>query len=126
MVGDIIVLKSGIKIPADCIVLEGFSISIDESSLTGESKAMVKVTIDESVTRRNQLLAKKPKEIKHHDLPSPVVLAGTKVLNGSGKMLVINVGKNSAIGNINELFDSGEDELTPLQLKFEKIAKDIA
>ena len=33
---------------------------------------------------------------------------------------------NSAIGNINELFDSGEDELTPLQLKFEKIAKDIA
>ena len=126
LVGDIIVLKSGIEIPADCLLIEGFSVSIDESSLTGESKPMAKVTVEESVTKKNQLLAKKPKEIKHHDLPSSIVLAGTKVLNGNGKMLVINVGKNSAIGKINELVGSGEEELTPLQLKLEKIARDIA
>ena len=120
IVGDIVILKSGIEIPADCLLLEGFSISIEESSLTGESKPMTKVPVEKCVIKRNQLLEKHPKKIKSHDLPSAVVLAGTKVLNGNGKMLVINVGKNSAIGKINELFNSREDELTPLQLKLTK------
>lgn len=127
MVGDIIILKSGIEVPADALLVEGFSVQIDESSVTGESKPMSKVLQEECVTKRDALLAKSGGQpLKSHDLPSALILAGTKVLNGSGKMLVINVGKHSAIGKINELVDSGEDELTPLQLKLEKIARDIS
>ena len=40
-------------------------------------------------------------------------------------MLVVNVGKNSAIGKIQEIITSGEDHMTPLQLKLEGIARDI-
>ena len=42
-----------------------------------------------------------------------MLLAGTKVLTGTGKILIINVGKNSAIGKIEDLIAS-EEELTPL------------
>ena len=59
-------------------------------------------------------------------MPSNVILAGTKVLTGTGKIIIINVGRNSAIGKIQELITSGEDELTPLQLKLEKLARDIS
>lgn len=59
-------------------------------------------------------------------MPSNVILAGTKVMTGTGKMIIINVGSNSAIGKIKDLITQGEDELTPLQLKLEKIARDIS
>jgi len=129
LVGDILILKSGMEVPADCVFIEGFSIQIDESSVTGESKAMNKFSPAECVAKRDVLLtkAKTSGKFNSHDVPSSVILAGTKVLNGSGKCIVINVGKNSAIGKINELVGSGEeDELTPLQLKLEKLARDIA
>lgn len=38
--------------------------------------------------------------MSHDDLPSPVILSGTRVLSGTGKMIVTNVGENSAIGLI--------------------------
>jgi Ca2+ transporting ATPase len=127
MVGDIIILKSGIEVPTDCILVEGFSVQIDESSVTGESKPMNKFTHAECLAKRDALLAKHPNGLNSHDAPSSVILSGTKILNGNGKMVVINVGKYSAIGKINELVNSGkEDELTPLQLKLEKLARDIA
>ena len=127
MVGDIVILKSGIESPADCVLVEGFSVQIDESSVTGESKPMSKFPHADCVAKRDALLAKHPEGLSSHDAPSSVVLSGTKILNGNGKMIVINVGKYSAIGKINELVNSGEDdELTPLQLKLEKLARDIA
>jgi magnesium-transporting ATPase (P-type) len=63
-------------------------------------------------------------KISHHAIPSVVIMAGTKVLSGSGKMVVINVGPNSSIGKIKAILVS-EDEMTPLQMKLEKIARDI-
>jgi magnesium-transporting ATPase (P-type) len=64
-------------------------------------------------------------KMQHYEVPSPVVLSGTKIVNGAGVMLVINVGKNSSIGKINEIVEGEEEELTPLQMKLEKIARDI-
>lgn len=64
-------------------------------------------------------------KLKHHDIPSVILMAGTKVLTGNGTMIVINVGKYSSIGKIQEILTSGGEELTPLQLKLEKIARDI-
>ena len=42
------------------------------------------------------------------------MLSGSRVLNGEGKMLIIAVGKLSAIGKIQELLSSGEETATPL------------
>lgn len=125
-VGDLVIIKSGMENPGDCIVVEGFSIQVDESSMTGESKAMQKEPLENCVAKKEAILQKNPnKKLEAHEIPSPVILAGTKILNGSGKMIVICVGKYSTIGKINEIIESSEDELTPLQLKLEKIARDI-
>jgi len=127
LVGDILLVKSGMENPADAILIEGFSIQMDESSVTGESKAMTKLSLAECVTRLNQARAKHGNgPLAAHEVPSPVILAGTKVVNGTGRMLIINVGKYSAIGKIKEIVESGEEELTPLQMKLENIARDIS
>jgi magnesium-transporting ATPase (P-type) len=75
--------------------------------------------------KKIELEKKGIEHLSHHSIPTPVVLSGTKVLTGTGSMVVINVGKNSAIGKIQEIITSGEDDLTPLQLKLEGIARDI-
>lgn len=124
-VGDLIIIKSGMEVPGDGIVIDGFSISVDESSMTGESKPMNKEHLEACMVRRQALLDKGITKFGLHDLPSPVMLAGTKILNGSGKMIIICVGKHSTIGKINEIIESSEGELTPLQMKLEKIARDI-
>ena len=124
-VGDLIIIKSGMEIPGDGIVIDGFSIQMDESSMTGESKAMVKEHLESCITKRESLIKKGATKFGLHEIPSPVILAGTRVLNGSGKMIIIAVGKHSTIGKINEIIESSEGELTPLQLKLEKIARDI-
>ncbi|MCP5019832.1 MAG: HAD-IC family P-type ATPase [Ketobacter sp.] len=124
--GDVIKLKSGMEIAGDGVVIEGFSLAIDESSMTGETKKMNKNTLEYCRKKVKQMRAKKGVEkLGHHDVPSPVLLAGTKVLTGTGSMVVITVGPNSSIGKIKEIMSSGEDELTPLQMKLEKIARDI-
>ena len=92
--------------------------------MTGETKPMKKDSIERCMKRLKE--AREAGEtIGLHDLPSTVVLSGTKVLNGSGKMIVINVGANSSIGKIQQLISSGEEELTPLQLKLEQISREI-
>jgi magnesium-transporting ATPase (P-type) len=60
-----------------------------------------------------------------HEVPSPIMLSGSKVLSGEGKMVIIAVGKLSAIGKIQNLLGNDEDIPTPLQLKLETIAEDI-
>lgn len=127
LVGDIVLVKSGMENPADAVLVEGFSIKMDESSVTGESKAMTKLTLSECLAKKQQAFAKLGGDrLAAHEVASPVILAGTKVVDGTGRMLILNVGKYSAIGKIKEIVDSGEDELTPLQMKLEKIARDIS
>lgn len=54
-----------------------------------------------------------------------MMLSGTKVLTGEGKMMVLVVGANSCIGKIRALLDQEEEYMTPLQSKLELLAKDI-
>lgn len=124
VVGDLVLLKQGMEVAGDGIVLEGYTLQMDESSMTGETKPMTKDSVDKCL-KKQQELVQQHKEIQIHDLPSPVILSGTRVLNGSGSMIVINVGANSSIGKIQQLISSGEEELTPLQLKLEKIAREV-
>ncbi|RDY05350.1 putative calcium-transporting ATPase 11, plasma membrane-type, partial [Mucuna pruriens] len=98
VVGDIVHLSTGDQVPADGIYISGYSLVIDESSLTGESEP---VNIEEK---------------------RPFLLSGTKVQDGQGKMIVTTVGMRTEWGKLMEtLSDGGEDE-TPLQVKLNGVA----
>jgi Ca2+ transporting ATPase len=64
--------------------------------------------------------------MKAHSIPSPIMMSGTKIVSGTGFMLVITVGKYSVMGKIQEkILDKEDKEGTPLEQKLEKIANDI-
>uniref|UniRef100_A0A8C6PEN0 Calcium-transporting ATPase n=1 Tax=Nothobranchius furzeri TaxID=105023 RepID=A0A8C6PEN0_NOTFU len=85
VVGDIAQIKYGDLLPADGILIQGNDLKIDESSQTGESDH-VKKSLDKD----------------------PMLLSGTHVMEGSGKMLVTAVGVNSQTGIIFALIGSRE------------------
>ncbi|XP_053150609.1 plasma membrane calcium-transporting ATPase 2 isoform X12 [Hemicordylus capensis] len=87
VVGDIAQVKYGDLLPADGVFIQGNDLKIDESSLTGESD-QVRKSVDKD----------------------PMLLSGTHVMEGSGRMLVTAVGVNSQTGIIFTLLGAGEEE----------------
>ncbi|KAE8611735.1 hypothetical protein XENTR_v10012578 [Xenopus tropicalis] len=87
VVGDIAQVKYGDLLPTDGIFIQGNDLKIDESSLTGESD-QVRKSVDKD----------------------PMLLSGTHVMEGSGRMLVTAVGVNSQTGIIFTLLGASEAE----------------
>ncbi|XP_071624748.1 plasma membrane calcium-transporting ATPase 4 isoform X6 [Heliangelus exortis] len=87
VVGDIAQIKYGDLLPADGILIQGNDLKIDESSLTGESD-QVKKSLEKD----------------------PMLLSGTHVMEGSGRMVVTAVGINSQTGIIFTLLGAGEGD----------------
>ncbi|KAM4702309.1 plasma membrane calcium-transporting ATPase 4 isoform 3-T3 [Discoglossus pictus] len=85
VVGDIAQVKYGDLLPTDGVLIQGNDLKIDESSLTGESDH-VKKSMDKD----------------------PMLLSGTHVMEGSGRMLVTAVGVNSQTGIIFTLLGANE------------------
>jgi Ca2+ transporting ATPase len=137
LVGDLLVLADGIVIPGDGILLEGQSIAMDEAAMTGENEKLEKESLKRCLELRNARLrvhpefsAEREKPLHEradhsHDIPSPIILSGTKLAEGQGLMLVIAVGSYSAEGRIIDLAGQ-ETDVTPLELKLEKLAHDIS
>lgn len=124
--GDLVEIRAGMENPGDGIVIEARGVTMNESSVTGESDAMAKDSLKNCLLKKADILSKNPnKKFGLHELPSPIVLAGTKVQAGNGLMIIIAVGPHSAIGKITELMETGVEELTPLQKKLAKIADDV-
>ncbi|KAG7319121.1 hypothetical protein KOW79_017595 [Hemibagrus wyckioides] len=87
VVGDIAQIKYGDLLPSDGILIQGNDLKIDESSLTGESD-QVKKSLEKD----------------------PMLLSGTHVMEGSGRMVVTAVGLNSQTGIIFTLLGAGGEE----------------
>ncbi|XP_062456966.1 plasma membrane calcium-transporting ATPase 3-like [Rhea pennata] len=87
VVGDVAQVKYGDLLPADGILIQGNDLKIDESALTGESDH-VRKSVDKD----------------------PMLLSGTHVMEGSGKMVVTAVGVNSQTGIIFTLLGAGGEE----------------
>ncbi|XP_053227061.1 plasma membrane calcium-transporting ATPase 3 isoform X3 [Podarcis raffonei] len=85
--GDIAQIKYGDLLPADGVLIQGNDLKIDESSLTGESDH-VRKSVDKD----------------------PMLLSGTHVMEGSGRMVVTAVGVNSQTGIIFTLLGAGGEE----------------
>ena len=95
--------------------------------MTGESDAMRKEPLQVCLERRAELEAEegfKESQKDSHSLPSPLMMSGTEVVGGTGTMVVVMVGENSALGQIMAKLKTVQGQ-TPLQKKLEKIATDV-
>ncbi|KAL4476839.1 hypothetical protein ABPG72_010676 [Tetrahymena utriculariae] len=125
-VGDIVVLNEGMEIPADGIILESSELITDESAMTGETDPIKKQVLKDCIQIRNQIINSGEKNTSsRHEVPSVVIMSGTRVLQGEGKMVVVVVGDYSCAGKISALLRTQELAATPLQQKLEAIARDI-
>ncbi|MGC9365959.1 MAG: cation-translocating P-type ATPase [bacterium] len=108
--GDILLLESGDKIPADARLLEVARLEVMEAVLTGESIPVVK----------NEKI---PSDYKSLGDLHNMVFSGTVVAKGSGKAIVVKTGMNSELGKIAESLESVEDDKTPLQKNLDSFGK---
>lgn len=111
--GDILILEAGDLVVADGRVLESFSLQVNESSLTGESLSVEKVT----------------SSINH---PAPLgdrinmVYSGSLVTAGRGMVVVTETGMNTEIGKIAALMNSTREKKTPLQVSLDQFSSKLA
>ncbi|CAL5023669.1 unnamed protein product [Urochloa decumbens] len=98
VVGDVVALQIGDQVPADGVVINSHSLAIDESSMTGESKIVTK------------------------DQKTPFLMAGCKVADGFGTMLVTAVGLNTEWGLLMASISEDNNEETPLQVRLNGVA----
>lgn len=105
---DVIILSSGEKIPADGILIRG-KLSVDESSLNGESKEVYK-----ELTEDINIISDKNK-----------VYRGTTIYDGTAEVLITKVGMDTLYGKMAKELTTGED-ISPLKLRLTNLAKIIS
>ena len=110
--GDILLVESGDRLPADARVIHTVDMRVDESSLTGES---VPVGKESSPVRKDAQVSDR----------KSMLFMGTAVAYGRGTAVVTDTGMNTQIGKIAEMIQVTEEEMTPLQKRLEKFGKQL-
>lgn len=111
--GDIVILESGDKVPADIRILDCYNLTVDESTLTGESLSVVK--------NNNKI----NKEVAIHDRKN-MLFASTSVVTGRCVGIVTNTGLDTEIGKIADKINNTKEEKSPLTIRVEKFSKQIS
>ncbi|MHC4455243.1 MAG: cation-translocating P-type ATPase, partial [Planctomycetota bacterium] len=108
--GDIILLETGSKVPADSRLIDIAAFQLDEASLTGESVPSNKVTgpLENNILVNDQ---------------ENMVFMGTIVTKGHAKAIVTGTGMKTEIGKIADMVQEAEEKLSPLQVKLKKFGK---
>lgn len=111
--GDIVILKAGNKISADCRILDGVGVMTDESMLTGESAASeksagYKCDVNTPLAERKNML-----------------WSGSLIVGGKCEAVVCATGMETEMGNIAAMIMSAEDRETPLQKKLSDIGRTL-
>lgn len=112
--GDIVVIEAGDIVPSDARILESFSLMINESSLTGESESVEKIS--EVIDEENLTVGDQKN----------MVFSGSLVTYGRGKLLVTSIGMKTELGKIAALLDETEESATPLQRSLEKFGHKLS
>jgi len=111
--GDVVLIRSGDRIPADARIIESHSLKLEESALTGESVPVEKIVekLDEGLSpadRRN------------------MVFAGTAAVYGRGRAVVAATGMETEFGKIAKMLETVDSGRTPLQENLDRIGALLA
>ena len=112
VVGDIVLVEPGNKISGDLRVIESKNLTIDESILTGESI---------NTTKNSETINKDVPLGDRHNM----LYAGTSVITGRGKAVVVEIGVNTEFGKIAEKVQNTEEAPSPLTIRMNKFSKQI-
>lgn len=110
--GDIILLQEGDNVPADCRLLEAFSLRVNNATVTGES-----------LPKARDALASSEENLEHS---RNTLLAGTSVVSGEGRAVVFATGMTTEFGKIANLTQTSVKSISPLQLEIMRLSRIIA
>jgi magnesium-transporting ATPase (P-type) len=72
--------------------------------MTGEPDPVVKMCISKCLERREEILKhNNGNSVSRHEIPTPILMSGTNIIEGDGLMLCVVVGPNSTQGKIDEI-----------------------
>jgi Ca2+-transporting ATPase len=111
--GDIMLLDPGTRLPADARLVKAHHLTVDESSLTGESLPVVKKAID----------CDEPRTLADR---RNMVHLGTVVSGGDGRAVVVETGNSTELGKIQSLASSSQRPMTPMQEQLNTVSTQLA
>jgi magnesium-transporting ATPase (P-type) len=112
--GDLILLGEGDRISADARLVEDNDLSVNQSTLTGESNPVHK--FKDEVIREDLSRSEQPN----------MIFAGTSVAAGTCKAIVYATGMNTEFGKIAGLTQTLKEELSPLQKEMNKLTRTVS
>ncbi|MBI4095988.1 MAG: calcium-translocating P-type ATPase, SERCA-type [DPANN group archaeon] len=110
--GDVVLLETGDRVPADARLIEALSLAIDESTLTGESTPVEKLI--------GELAENTPLADRKN-----IVFMNSVVVRGKAKCLVFGTGRQTEIGKIATEIEEIKNEQTPLQERLSGLSKSL-
>ena len=119
VVGDVVLLAEGDRVPADVHLLQVSNFSVDESLLTGESVPVVKEC---GAQRQESSIDEGTPESQ----ASSHAYAGTLVTRGTARGCVVATGERSALGRIGQSLAGIVVEATPIQKEMNRVVKRVA
>lgn len=110
--GDILILEAGDYVVADARIILANQLFSNESILTGESLPVQKQSdpIDETSPMAER---------------SNMLFASTAISGGTGRAIVVSTGQKTEVGKIAEMIDTTKLESTPIQIRLEKVSKNL-
>ncbi len=108
--GDIVLLYTGDKVPADARLVEAINLKVDEASLTGESSPV------------NKDVKPLPEDTSLNEKRN-MIFTGTVAVYGRGKAVVTSTGMNTEFGKIAKMVQMTEEEETPLEKRMASVGK---
>jgi Ca2+-transporting ATPase len=112
--GDLILLETGDRVPADARLIEAVNLEADEGALTGESVPVEKGT--DAVRKKEAAVGDR----------TDMVFAGTALTYGRGQAVVTATGMKTEFGAIAALLEGVKTETTPLQKNLDRVGKTLA
>ncbi len=110
--GDLIDLEEGDHIPADCRLIQGFGVRVNNATITGESLPKAR---DIHPSEKEELIRSKN-----------ILLAGTSMVSGQARALVFATGMHTEFGKIAHLTQTEGEVLSPLQKEIIRLSRMVA
>ncbi|MEC4748460.1 cation-transporting P-type ATPase [Methylomicrobium sp. Wu6] len=110
--GDVILLQEGDNVPADCRLLEAFSLRVNNATVTGESLPKARDAL--------------PSQEEDWVYSRNILLAGTSIVSGEGKAVVFATGIHSEFGKIAHLTQTSGETIFPLQREIARLSRFIS